>query len=85
MTKKFGLLALLACVLAGCGGDAAPPAGAVVVALDAEPQSLDPRFGTDVPSSRAADLLHTGLTRPGPGATRVPALARAWHAPDART
>lgn len=85
MTKKFGLLALLACVLAGCGGDAALPAGTVVVALDAEPQSLDPRFGTDVPSSRAADLLHTGLTRPGPGATRVPALARAWHAPDALT
>ena len=56
-----------------------------MVALDAEPQSLDPRFGTDVASSRAADLLHAGLTRPGPGATRVPALARAWHAPDPRT
>jgi peptide/nickel transport system substrate-binding protein len=86
LTKKFGLLASLACLLIGCrSGDATAPAGAVVVALDAEPQSLDPRFGTDVPSSRAADLLHTGLTRPGPGSTRVPALARAWHAPDART
>ena len=84
MTKKFGLLAFLACVLAGCQRGSPPQAG-VVVALDAEPQSLDPRFGTDVPSSRAADLLHTGLTRGGPGATRVPALASAWRAPDPRT
>jgi peptide/nickel transport system substrate-binding protein len=84
LTKKFGLLALLACVVAGCGGGS-PPANGVVVALDAEPQSLDPRFGMDVPSSRAADLLHTGLTRAGPGSTRVPALASAWRAPDPRT
>src|SRR5262249_12485700 len=81
---KFGLLAFLACVIAGCQRGS-PPQPGVVVALDAEPQSLDPRFGTDVPSSRAADLLHTGLTRGGPGSTRVPALASAWRAPDPRT
>ena len=75
MTKKFGLLALLVGLLTGCAGEPRP-AGELVVALDNEPVSLDPRFGTDVASSRAADLLHTGLTRAGPASTRVPALAR---------
>lgn len=56
-----------------------------MIGLDNAPQSLDPRFGTDAASSHAADLLHTGLTRPSDAAGRVPALAHAWHAPDART
>jgi peptide/nickel transport system substrate-binding protein len=81
--REFRLLAVLAGLIAGCG-QGAPPAG-LVIALDNQPQSLDPRFGTDAASARAQDLLHTGLTRASDSAKRVPALASSWNAPDART
>jgi peptide/nickel transport system substrate-binding protein len=56
-----------------------------VIALESDPQSLDPRFGVDATSSRVADLLHVALTRAGPHAGRVPELARAWTWLDDRT
>ncbi|HZP43252.1 MAG TPA: ABC transporter substrate-binding protein [Candidatus Binatia bacterium] len=61
-----------------------PHAGLVVV-LPSDPQSLDPRFGTDANSARLADLLHVALTRPGSDGRRVPALAARWEVPDPRT
>jgi peptide/nickel transport system substrate-binding protein len=50
-----------------------------VIALESDPQSLDPRFGVDATSSRVADLLHVTLTRADPSAGRVPELARRWE------
>lgn len=50
-----------------------------MLALTSEPQSLDPRFGTDANASRLADLLHVGLTRADPAARRVPDLAERWE------
>ena len=61
------------------------PPGAFVVALASEPQSLDPRFGTDANSARLADLLHAGLTRPDAAAQRVPELAAWWEFVDSTT
>lgn len=56
-----------------------------MIALDAEPQSLDPRFGSDASSSRLADLLHVGLTRSDAAAQRRPALAMSWEFRDPTT
>jgi peptide/nickel transport system substrate-binding protein len=53
--------------------------------LTTEPQSLDPRFGTDANAARLADLLHVPLTRPGPHGTRLPALAAGWELRDSTT
>jgi len=61
-----------------------PPRG-LVVALPSEPQSLDPRFGTDAYSARLADLLHAALTRPDASARRRPEIAAAWETPDPTT
>ena len=68
----------------GCG-DAPPPAGALVVAFDSDPQSLDPRFQTDANGARLAGLLQVGLTRADAAGRRVPELARTWEMPDPRT
>ena len=71
--------------LAGGCAEAPPPAGALVVAFDSDPQSLDPRFQTDANGARLADLLYVGLTRAGADGQRAPELARTWEMPDRRT
>ncbi len=68
----------------GCANAPSAPAG-LVLALDADPQSVDPRFGLDATSARLADLLHVSLTRADPAVGRVPELARAWEWRDDRT
>jgi peptide/nickel transport system substrate-binding protein len=67
-----------------CSRAPTPPTG-LVMALSSEPQSLDPRFGTDANSARVADLLHASLTRADATAARVPEIASAWHLPDPHT
>jgi peptide/nickel transport system substrate-binding protein len=62
----------------GCADHPPPPSG-LVVALASDPQSLDPRFGTDANASRLADLLHAALTRADGAGRRVPDLAGAWE------
>ena len=61
-----------------------PPHG-LVVGLEADPQSLDPRFGLDAAASRLADLLHLGLTRADVAGRRVPELAASWEMPTPTT
>ena len=56
-----------------------------MIALPSDPQSLDPRFGTDANASRMADLLHSALTRADSSARRVPELAASWDMPDPTT
>ncbi len=56
-----------------------------MVAIDADPQSLDPRFGLDATSSRLGDLLHVALTRPDDAGGRAPELATSWSFPDPTT
>jgi len=80
----FALLTGLAATVAGGCGKSLPPRG-LVVALPSEPQSLDPRFGTDAYSARLADLLHAALTRPDTSARRRPEIAAAWETPDPTT
>jgi peptide/nickel transport system substrate-binding protein len=78
-------LAMLLLTLAfACERAPSPPAG-LVMALSSEPQSLDPRFGTDANSARLADLLHAALTRTDATARRVPEIASAWRLLDPHT
>jgi peptide/nickel transport system substrate-binding protein len=67
-----------------CGKSSTPPSTAVL-ALPSDPQSLDPRFGTDANSSRLADLLHAALTRSDVAARRRPDLAASWETRDPTT
>ncbi|MGH7895292.1 MAG: ABC transporter substrate-binding protein, partial [Candidatus Binatia bacterium] len=68
----------------GCQATSPPPHG-LVIALESDPQSLDPRFGVDAATSRLADLMHVALTRTDAHLRRVPELARSWSSPDPRT
>jgi peptide/nickel transport system substrate-binding protein len=70
--------------VSGCAGATTKTPG-LVVALESEPQSLDPRFGIDANASRVADLLHVALTRSGAHAERVGELARSWRQVDPTT
>ncbi len=76
----------VACELCASGCQTAPPpARGLVVALESDPQSLDPRFGVDAATSRLADLLHVALTRTDAHFRRAPELARSWTRADDRT
>lgn len=68
----------------GCREPSPPPEG-LVLALASDPQSLDPRFGTDANAARLADLLHAALTRQDAAARRRPELAATWEMPDSTT
>lgn len=48
---------------AGCAASAAPPAGAITIALMNAPTNLDPRVGSDEASQKLHQLLYNGLLR----------------------
>ena len=68
----------------GCTASSDAPEG-LILGLESDPQSLDPRFGVDATSARLADLLHVALTRADPATGRRAELARAWTWVDDRT
>jgi peptide/nickel transport system substrate-binding protein len=84
VTRRALVASLVLTAITGCH-DVPPPHTGVVIALPSDPQSLDPRFGTDANASRLADLVHTGLTRADASARRVPDAARSWETPDPTT
>jgi peptide/nickel transport system substrate-binding protein len=78
------LAMLLLTLVFACERPPASPTG-LVMALSSEPESLDPRFGSDANSARLADLLHAALTRSDATATRIPEIASSWTSPDPYT
>jgi peptide/nickel transport system substrate-binding protein len=84
VTRRMLAASFILTVIAGCH-DVPLPHTSVVIALPSDPQSLDPRFGTDANASRFADLVHTGLTRADASARRVPDAALSWETPDPTT
>ncbi len=50
-----------------------------MVAVEADPSSLDPRLGSDVASDRAHRLLHRGLFATAPDGTPEPDLCRSYR------
>lgn len=85
---RLGSRPILAIVLglltSGCGASPAP-ADRLTIAVEAEPASLDPRFGTDQASARVYQLVYNGLVRIDRNLRVSPDLVEAWEAPDPRT
>ncbi len=63
-------------ILASCGRP--PRKAALIVGVEAEPSSLDPRMGSDVAADRAFRLLYRGLFKTGPDFEPVPDLVESW-------
>lgn len=68
----FILIALVAC-------GKAPRRADLVVGVEQEPASLDPRLGSDVAADRVFRLLYRGLFRIGPDFRPVPDLVQTWQ------
>jgi peptide/nickel transport system substrate-binding protein len=71
------LAIVLGAVAIGCAGPR-PSTDTVVVAVEAMPTNLDPRFATDATSSRIDDLVFRSLTRVDERLQHVPDLAVDW-------
>jgi peptide/nickel transport system substrate-binding protein len=63
----------------GCGP--APRKADLVIGVEQEPSSLDPRVGSDVAADRAFRLLYRGLFDVGPDFRPVPDLVESWSQP----
>lgn len=69
-------------MLGACAREAPRPAGWLVVGIDAPPNALDPRLASDASAALILDLVHRGLTVPGPRGEPAPDLAVRWETPD---
>lgn len=73
---------LLCCVLTACTKGGRTPDDTLVVALGAQPSTLDPRAATDANGVRIAALLFTSLVSIGSNLEVVPAAAESWEYKD---
>jgi peptide/nickel transport system substrate-binding protein len=60
----------------------APRRAALIVGVEQEPASLDPRIGSDVAAERVFQMLYRGLFRPGADFRPEPDLVESWSQPD---
>ena len=65
------------CLLSGCQPWETPK-DTLVVVLDSEPQSLDPRKATDANGMRLMGLIFNGLVKIGPQLEAIPDGAESW-------
>jgi peptide/nickel transport system substrate-binding protein len=81
------LLALVLVVLlvSGCVTPRSTGPAIVTVALDQNPDSLDPRIGQNAASQHLAELLFNSLVRKNDKAEVVPDVALRWDTPDPKT
>jgi len=57
----------------------------LVVGMDVDAGTLDPRLSRDTTASRAIDLIYSGLVHITPNLAAVPDLAESWETPDPQT
>lgn len=81
----FALLFLSAVLLLSCTHSSSAEPGAVTVALDQNPDSLDPRIGQNAASQHLAALIFSSLVRKNEKYQIVPDLASEWEMRDPRT
>ncbi|MFQ5895005.1 MAG: ABC transporter substrate-binding protein [Nitrospinota bacterium] len=79
------LLILLAPLAGGCGGGSPVRERAVVMAVESNPTSLDPRFALDAVSSHIVRLIFNRLLRRNARGEVEPELADEWRQPDPLT
>ena len=79
------LLLLLALLLQGCADTTSADPGVVTVALDQNPDNLDPRIGQNAASQHLDVLLFNSLVRKNENYEIVPDLALRWEMPDPKT
>lgn len=63
----------------GCSAKHAVPLDTLVVAVEAQPATLDPRFATDANGVRISALIFDGLVRLGADLKPVPEAAERWE------
>ena len=78
------MAASAALLLAACGGRSGPPPGFLRVAIDSEPDSLDPLRGQFASAALLYKQLHAPLTEYSPSGGLAPGLAMTWRSADAR-
>lgn len=84
LTRRMALASAAAATLAACSGRARAPANMLRVALDSEPDSLNPLKGQFASSALLYKQLHAPLTEYSPSGGLAPGLALTWRSPDAR-
>ncbi|OGP84001.1 MAG: hypothetical protein A2Y95_10490 [Deltaproteobacteria bacterium RBG_13_65_10] len=84
--KRLSLL-LLAAILpvVACGGAQRPGADTIVVAIEQDPGTLDPRLATTAYASRLSALVFNGLVKLDRDGRLVPDLAERFESPDPKT
>lgn len=85
--KKFLLTtsALIALSLMPVQTGFAQDSNALIVGMDVDAGTLDPRLMRDTTASRTADLIYSGLVHITPSLEPVPDLAESWETPDPQT
>jgi len=78
------LTMMLTLLISACNSGGIPP-DTVVIGIESEPTSLDPRLATDANSSRINGLIYSGLLRQDEKGLIQPDLALNWETPDPRT
>ncbi len=76
--RGAALLIALALHSIGCTRPATLAPGTLVVALSAQPLTLDPRYATDSTGMRIVDLIFEALVRIGPQLEPLPEAAQTW-------
>jgi peptide/nickel transport system substrate-binding protein len=79
------ILLLAIFLVPGCANNSSSQAAIVTVALDQNPDSLDPRIAQNAASQHLAELLFNSLVRKNDKAELVPDLALRWEMPDPKT
>ncbi len=75
---RFLILFLIPFLLFGCSKQNLTPLDTLVVAIDAEPSNLDPRFALDATSQRIDTLFYDALVMIDNNLEIVPHLAQNW-------
>jgi peptide/nickel transport system substrate-binding protein len=82
---RLVILLLAIFLVPGCANNSSSQAAIVTVALDQNPDSLDPRIAQNAASQHLAELLFNSLVRKNDKAELVPDLALRWEMPDSKT
>ena len=75
---RLCLVLIISVFSAQCTRSGSIPQDTLVVAMGAEPVTLDPRFATDAYGMRTAGLIYSSITRLGPRLNAEPDAAESW-------